>query len=114
MQAGLELVTEKRGQAIVLHPMGRLDNATATAFQQGVERVLAMGETRIVVDLAGLEYISSAGMRALLALAMQLRSRPQGAVAFARPAGMVQDVLKLAGFHQMFTIHATLEDALQG
>ncbi|MCA1946469.1 MAG: STAS domain-containing protein [Desulfovibrio sp.] len=113
MHAGLELITEKRGQALVLHLGGRLDNTTVTLFQQRVEQVLAVGEARIVVDLARLEYISSAGMRGLLALAMQLRSRPDGSIAFARPQGMVQDVLRLAGFQQMFTMFDSLEDAVR-
>ncbi|GAB7081306.1 STAS domain-containing protein [Megalodesulfovibrio paquesii] len=112
MASGLELITDKRGPFLVLAPKGRLDNVTALLFQQRVEQVLAMGETRLVIDLAGLEYISSAGLRTLLAISMQLRSKPGGSMTFARPSGMVQDVLNLAGFPQMFTLYDTLEAAL--
>lgn len=113
MESTLEIITDKRGIFMVMAPMGRMDNETSPRFQEKAEKIMALGEKRFVVDLAGLEYLSSAGMRALIATAMQLRSIPGSSIAFARPAAMVTDVLRVSGFEQMFPLFSTLDEALK-
>jgi anti-anti-sigma factor len=109
----LEFMTEKRGDRLVLAVQGRMDNKTAQEFTQRVEHLVDLGEKHIVVDMSGLEYISSAGLRALLNAGMHLRSI-EGKLAICCLTGMVKDVLDVAGFEQMFPVHATVQDAVSG
>lgn len=113
METTLEIHTEKRGPALVLKPVGRLDNNTAPRFQTKAEQVMALGESKLVVDMIALDYISSAGMRSLLATAMQLRSIEGSSIVFARPGDMVMEVLRVTGFEKMFSVYSTLDEALK-
>lgn len=109
----LEVTTEKHKSHLVLKVQGRMDNKTSPDFAEKVEHFVEAGEKRIVVDMSGLEYISSAGLRALLNAGMHLRSI-EGALSLCCLAGMVKDVLEVAGFGQMFPVHETLGEAVSG
>jgi anti-anti-sigma factor len=78
---------------------GRISAATAPALVEAVTRALAAGERRVVVDLAGVDYISSAGLRALDALARQ--ASLQGAAVVVRGSeGAVRVAFELAGLER--------------
>ncbi len=113
MESTLEIITDKRGSFLILKPVGRLDNNTAPTFQHKAEQVMALGEIRLIIDLVELEYISSAGIRSLIATAMQLRTIEGSSISFARPTAMVMDVLRVTGFEQMFSMYSTLDEALK-
>jgi anti-anti-sigma factor len=63
------------------------------------------------VDLAGVEYISSAGLRVLLMAAKRLR-QPPAAVVLCGLGPAVRGVLELAGFLPLFTIEPARREAL--
>ncbi|MFW5733771.1 MAG: STAS domain-containing protein [Oceanidesulfovibrio sp.] len=109
----LDFTMEKRGSHFVLKARGRMDNKTSPEFATKFEQILEAGEKHIVVDLSDLEYISSAGLRALLNAGMHLRSM-EGQLSICCLEGMVKDVLDVAGFGQMFPVHGTLREAVSG
>jgi anti-anti-sigma factor len=105
---------EAAGTTTVVVAEGRLDFGAAAAFQKEIERVLAAaaaGPAPVVVDCAGLEYVSSAGLRVFL-LAAKLSQR--GSVRFAlctlQPA--VREVMDLSGFSRIIAVHADRATAL--
>ncbi len=109
--------TETIAHTTVVTPEGRLDFGTAAEFEKQLERALA-GTTRtggtaaaLVIDCAGLEYVSSAGLRAFLVTA---RNAQRAGVRFAlcalRPA--VREVFDLSGFSRIITVHADRAAAL--
>ncbi len=109
----LEFETAKMGAQLVLKTRGRMDNKTASEFNDKIERIIEVGEKHIVVDLSRLEYISSAGLRAILTAGMRMRA-VEGALVFCCMTGMVKEVLDVAGFDAMFPTFPTLNEALQG
>src|SRR5204862_5035811 len=60
----LEVATERLAGAIVLVPKGRIGSITAGAFAEAVSAARAAAP-RVVIDLAGVDYISGAGIRVL-------------------------------------------------
>ncbi len=107
----MEFESEKTGASMVVKVKGRMDATTAGEFEQEMARHMEAGEKNFVVDLAGLQYISSAGLRAILTVAKKLKSGG-GQMAFCRLQGIVQEVFSLAGFSSMFALHDSLEAAL--
>ncbi len=77
----------KSGNYLVLTVGGRMDALSAPEFEAECGRWLAAGEKRLVVDLAGLGYISSAGCAASLTVARN--SRPRERPGLLRPFGIV-------------------------
>ena len=69
------------------------------------------GARRVVIDLAGVEYISSAGLRVLLLAAKRLRP-PQGSLVLCGLGPSVRTVLELAGFMSLFVVEPGREQAL--
>lgn len=76
------------------------------------EKLQAVKEQpRVLVDLTGVHYISSAGLRVLLALAKDINRR-QGVLRLCGLTETVREVFDIAGFSQIFQIYPTQEEAL--
>ena len=97
--------------ALVVAPTGRLDSLSAGELEKLVASRLDAGERRLVVDLAGVEYISSAGLRVLLMAAKRLK-QPPAALVLCGMGPSVRTVLELTGFVPLFAIEPTREQAL--
>ena len=92
---------QRNGTALTLAPVGRLDTTTASELEKEVRTGLD-GVTELTMDFAGLEYISSAGLRVLL-VAQKAMSR-QGTMKVIHVSEMVMEVLEVTGFSDILTI----------
>jgi anti-anti-sigma factor len=106
----MQFKTRKKEEGTVLSIAGRMDATTAPEIEKGLLALVDGGEKRLVIDLKDLEYISSAGLRSLLALAKRLKAE-QGNMVFANLQGHVMDVFKISGFYSLFTICDSVDDA---
>lgn len=109
----LEIKSSEQNGMMVLLVGGRLDAVTAPEFQQECEKIMDGGCVKIVADMAGLEYISSAGLRSILASAKKLKAA-QGELRFSGLEGMVAEVFSMSGFTSMFPIFTTVDEAVAG
>ena len=107
----MQIGEQRTGSALVLAPAGRLDSVTSNELEKHVVSRLDAGERRLVVDLAGVEYISSAGLRVLLMAAKRLKE-PPAALVLCGLGPSVRTVLELAGFLPLFAIEPGREQAL--
>lgn len=107
----MEILEEKRGEAVVLAPRGRVDSTSSAELESALLRHLDAGETRLAVDLGEVEYISSAGLRVLLMLVKKLQGSGGRLVLCAMPDS-VRLVFELAGFLPLFEIEDSREAAL--
>ncbi len=102
---------EKDGGALVIAPEGRVDSVSSSELEKLVVSRIDAGEKRLVLDLSGVEYISSAGLRVLLMAAKRLKEPPAGLV-LCGMGPSVRTVLELAGFLPLFAVEARREQAL--
>ncbi len=102
---------EKDGGALVIAPEGRVDSVSSSELEKLVVSRIEGGERRLVLDLSGVEYISSAGLRVLLMAAKRLKEPPAGLV-LCGMGPSVRTVLELAGFLPLFAVEARREQAL--
>jgi anti-anti-sigma factor len=107
----MELKSIKESSATVVSVTGRMDAITAPQFEKTLHEMIDSGETRFVVEVAGLDYISSAGLRGILAIAKRLKGK-EGLLCFANVEGTVKDVFDISGFGSIFRIHDSVADAL--
>ncbi len=91
---------------------GRLDAMTTAAFEKESLAWVDGGDRRILLDFADLEYISSAGLRGILALAKRARA-VGGAVAVCAMTGMVAEVFAISGFDAFIPVAATRDEGLE-
>jgi anti-anti-sigma factor len=109
----LEIRESNDGEIFVLELVGRLDTKTSGALEKSVATHLAAGQRRFVLDLASMEYVSSAGLRIFLMLAKKV-SGGTGSLALCGLSPQVKEVFDIAGFTRLFTLAATRAEALAG
>lgn len=108
----MEVSGAKQGKAYVVTVNGRMDTTTAPEFERTVTEWMGRGESTFIVDLTGLEYISSAGLRSILMVGKKLKAQ-KGSLAFCSLAPMVAKVFSISNFTALFPIYDSLEAALQ-
>ena len=96
----MEIKKDIEGEKLTLTVGGRLDTNTSPELE--AEMALE-GVKEVVFDLAGLEYISSAGLRVLMA-AQKAMMAAGGKMSVANPNAMVKGVFEMTGLSSVFTI----------
>ena len=92
---------ERNESTLTLALAGRLDTVTAPELEAALKDSLE-GVSALVLDLKDLEYVSSAGLRVLLAA--QKMMREQGNMKLTNVNETVMEVFELTGFSQILTI----------
>ena len=109
----MEVTDTKLDEVAVVALKGRVDAANSTTLEQKLLGLLAGGEKRLVLELSGLEYISSAGLRVLLVVAKKLNAAG-GKFALAAARDHIREVLDLSGFIDIFPLFANQQEAVAG
>ncbi len=94
----------------VLAPEGRLDAAGVRPFEEEWKRRIAIGETRLLIDLTETRYISSSGLRSLLAAARTAKKHG-GNVTLCCLSPRLIEIFEMAGFDRVFQIFPNREQA---
>jgi anti-sigma B factor antagonist len=97
----LNINKTKDGDKMVVALEGRLDTTTAPELEVSVKEDIA-GVADLVIDLEQLEYISSAGLRVLLATQKIMNS--QGQMVVTHPNDVISEVFEVTGFCDILTI----------
>jgi len=111
MNTILQVAEQRRGDIPILSLEGRMDSTTSPDAEVQLNRLIEGGDRCIVVDFSGLDYISSAGLRVLLAGQKKLK-QSGGAMLLAALRPEIQKVFDIAGFNRLFPIYPTLDEAL--
>jgi anti-sigma B factor antagonist len=107
----MEIEEAKQGGAVVLSVKGRVDASNSGILEQRLLGLIDGGENHVVVDCTDLDYISSAGLRALLVAVKRLNASG-GKMALGALKGDIREVFDIAGFSSIFSIYPNLEAAL--
>jgi len=91
---------------------GRFDAHSAGDVEKELNLTISKGARKLLVDMDGVEYISSAGLRVLLAVAKKLK-KEEGEIKICCLKPYVKEVFDIAGFTQIFKIYDTTEEAIR-
>jgi anti-sigma B factor antagonist len=107
----MEINVKASGQVTVVELAGDIDSNTAPQAQ---ERILPLLQpaVKILLDMSGVEYMSSAGLRMLLSMYRQV-SRQNGGIVLVGLAEGIKDTMSVTGFLNFFTIRDTVDDGLK-
>lgn len=109
----MELVSKRFADTAVVLPRGRIDHATAEQFKAALAPLLAPAATRdpLVIDLTGVEYISSVGLRVLMLASKQAKA--QGcALAVCGLQPVVREIFEISRFNLVLQVFPSLREAL--
>ena len=107
----MQITRRKEKNAIVVCVEGRLDAVTSPDFEKELTGLIAQGETLFVLDFGKLDYISSAGLRSVLATTKRLKEK-QGKLFLATLKDVVKEVFEISGFSAIIPIYESLDLAL--
>ena len=82
---------------------GRVDSSNASQLDSRLKELMDNGRYKIVLELAGVHYMSSAGLRAMVAAVRECKKH-RGDVRLANISERVGEVLKLAGLDAIFQV----------
>lgn len=108
----MKLSVQQIGAVSVLNISGELDARTAPQVNSFFQDKVASHSTNVVVNLKGLEYSSSAGIRVFLGMAREMRNQG-GDLRIAEVDPRVDKVFRLSKFDKIVRIFPAVDDAVQ-
>ena len=98
----MEIAMKQEGKPYVFALIGRLDTNTSPQLEEYAKGLVDKGTVDLVVDMAQCEFVSSAGLRVIVA--MQKRATVNGSLVFRNVVPDVMDVFTMTGFDKILTI----------
>lgn len=113
----MQIVHKKMNRVDLLTITGRMDAAHAPQLKQQIDALFDQGRYRLVLDLEGLEYIASPGLRVLIEGRKRARDRrltdiEGGDVRIANLPPRIKEVFDLTGFTSLFEIFSNTTEAV--
>ena len=107
----LSIETDNRQSVSVVKVKGRVDSETAPELDDALIKLLQADRNQIVLNLQGVDYISSAGLRAVVK-AYQAAKKSGGDVRLASVSTPVEVILRTVGMMQMLHMYPTEQEAM--
>lgn len=106
----VEINWEHQDGVTFVNPVGRIDTNNAAEFEKVLESGLNPSDQKVILDFEQVTFISSAGLRAIIAVAKQLRNRGSK-LALCSFTAMVERVITVSGFDQVLGVFPSRADA---
>lgn len=113
MSGHVEITEKRTGNVDIVTVKGRLDAGSSEIAQEQINKLLDAGGKNLLVNLCELDYISSSGLRVLLAALKRLKNQG-GALRIACAQPQILEVFTMAGFHRIFSLSPDEATALAG
>ena len=108
----MDIISTEQGSIMIVAIAGSMDALTSPTLTDYLDKQIQAGHAKLVLDVTGLEYTSSAGLRALLIAVKEARQHAGDLrVAGVRPN--VRKVLEMSGFTSILKIYPAVADAVQ-
>jgi anti-anti-sigma factor len=107
----VNITTEAKGNVAIIDVKGRVDGLSAPQLDEALQNAIKAKQYKLVADLSGTEFMSSAGMRALLKARIDVQDK-KGELRLAGPSDYLLDSLKLVGLDKLFQIYPSRSAAL--
>ena len=108
----MEISLDDVGGVSVVTLKGRLNVTTTAELEKTFSTLLSENKTKVLLDFRQLEYISSAGLRVLLAAAKQFK-KVSGRIVLSSLVPSVKQVFEISGFTSIFPIFSTRDEAVK-
>jgi anti-anti-sigma factor len=108
----MEIHEQQSGDVDIVSISGKLDAYSSADLEKTFNSLVAASRVKLVVNCDKLEYISSSGLRVLIAVLKKVR-KVNGGVVLASVKPAILEVLSISGFTQLFTITENVSAAVE-
>ena len=106
----MEIVRSDEGNYVLVTLLGRLDELAAGEVERAFTGMIDAGVDRVLLDLSGVEYISSSGLRVLLMLLRAVKQR-EGRLVLCGLSPFVAEVFDISNFRSLFEVRQDSAEA---
>lgn len=99
----LQISVESMKRVELVTVSGRIDSSNASQLDEALKGLMSNGRYKLVIELSGVNYMSSAALRVLVSAVRECKSH-RGNVKLANVSDRVNEVLKLAGLDAIFEV----------
>lgn len=107
----MEIWDKTRDDIHIIGISGRMDTLGSKDVESRLDSLLEQKKAKMIIDLSGVDYISSVGLRVLLS-ALKKQREHKGYIHLVSLQPFVRDVFKMTGFDKIFPIYSTQEEAI--
>ena len=107
----MEICCQSKSSVTVVSPTGRVDTETSPELENRILALIQRGDAQIVLDLAGVDYMSSRGLRALLLVSRKC-GQSEARFALAGLNDFTSELLTITGFLPHFEVFGKIDDAI--
>jgi anti-sigma B factor antagonist len=107
----MEITVTEYKRVAVVQPKGPVDSVTAPELEAALVRLAQAGKHNLVLDFSQVEFLSSAGLRVLVATLKAAR-QSGGELCLACPSPRIAKALRLAGVDTLLTVYDSREAAV--
>ena len=108
----MEIAKKSMDDVEIISPQGRLDAYSSNEVEETINSLIEDGYLKIVVNFSETEYISSSGLRVMLASLKKLK-RKDGDLKLASLKPYILEVFEIAGLTPIFDIYDSVDDAVK-
>ena len=108
----MHINTKQLARTTVVEVTGRVDHSTASDLARTLAELIGRQQRNLVVDLSGVDYVSSAGLKALLTAHKETTNKHNGDVRLAGLQPQVSETIRTVGFDKIFRIYPTPVEAV--
>lgn len=108
----MEVTTTQYKHSDLVKVNGRIDSSTAPQLAKTLDDITNTGRYRIILDLAEVDFMSSAGLRVLIGTQKTCKRYNRGEIVLASVPKRIYDALELAGFVPLFRFFDSVLDAV--
>ena len=107
----MDVIVRESSDIRIVDLNGRLDTGTSPAAESKIAGLLDAGHSKIIINLAGTDYVSSSGLRVFLIAAKKI-SAINGKLKVTAPNAVVKEILDISGFSTILDVRDSEEEAL--
>jgi anti-sigma B factor antagonist len=101
----MEVTTNRLKHCNLIAVKGRVDSSTAPELGKVLAKSTDAGDFRIVIDLSGVDFLSSAGLRILMLAQKTCKRYNRGEIKLAKVPAKIKSALDLVGFTILFNFY---------
>lgn len=107
----MDITTQRNDKGLLVNVAGRMDAIMAEEFDRAFDKLIQDGGKHFVLDMSGLDYVSSAGLRSVLGVYKKIKGAG-GNLLLCGLKGVVKEVFEISGFASIFQVFDTPAAAL--
>lgn len=107
----MDINIDERPEALVVSVAGKIDASNSPKVEKKIATYIANVQKVVILDLLGIEYMSSAGLRVVLVFAKNFKAKGQDLI-ISGLQGHVKEVFEVSGLYSILKTFQTVDDAM--